>query len=550
MAVTGIVLLLIPKGPPPEQQRAQRYVAALAQADYPQMYAQLTATARRSRSEGAFADDHRRAAATATATAFAAGKVGEPEDGVVTVPMTVTTRAFGAIRTTLRLPFEGEDDKARIDWAPHLAFPGVQPGQRLERTLRQPRRADILARDGTPLAQGASRTSPLGAVATAISGSLGAAPPDRVEELRARGVPDDAKVGTTGLERVFDEQLAGRPGGSLRAGSRLLATATPRAGQAVRTTIDPRVQRAAVEALGDQYGGIAVLRPGTGEILGLSGVAFSGLQPPGSTFKMVTLAGALQAGIAGPNSSYPVETKTSLEGVDLENANGESCGGSLRLSFAHSCNSVFAPLGARLGAERLVATAEAFGFNQSLGIPGAATSTIPQADQIGDALAVGSTAIGQGRVQATALMMGWVAATIAEGGRRTRLTLRAGQRPPAPRRVLRASVANNVGRFMEAVVQVGTGGAAKISGVRVAGKTGTAELKTTQAADCTPAEGVECPPVLPDDPTDTDAWFAAYAPAGKPRIAVGVVLIANGVGGETAAPLAREVLSVGLKATR
>ena len=147
---------------------------------------------------------------------------------------------------------------------------------------------------------------------------------------------------------------------------------------------------------------------------------------------MITLAGALEARIAGAGSSFPVETKTTLEGVELENANGESCGGSLRLSFAHSCNSVFAPLGARLGAARLVETAETFGFNQDLGIPGAATSTIPPADEIGDALAVGSTAIGQGRVQATALMMGWVAATIADGGARQRLTLRAAQRPPAP----------------------------------------------------------------------------------------------------------------------
>ncbi|MEA2191897.1 MAG: penicillin-binding protein, partial [Solirubrobacteraceae bacterium] len=405
-----------------------------------------------------------------------------------------------------------------------------------------------LARDGTPLAQGEARTSPLGAVATAISGSLDAAPPERVEELRARGVPDDAKVGVSGLELVFDEQLSGRPGGSLRAGSKVLATTTPRAAPAVRTTIDPKVQRAAVEALGAQFGGIAVLRPRTSEILALSGVAFSGLQPPGSTFKMVTLSGALQARIAGPNSTYPVLTKTQLEGVDIENANGESCGGSLRLSFAHSCNSVFAPLGARLGAPRLVATAEAFGFNQNLGIPGAATSTIPKAEEIGDALAVGSSAIGQGKVQATALMMGWVAATIAEGGMRTPLTLRPGRRA-APRRVLRASVARTVGRFMEAVVEVGTGGAAKIPGVRVAGKTGTAELKTTAKADCTPAEGVECPPVEPDDPSDTDAWFAAYAPAGRPRVAVGVVLIANGAGGSTAAPLAREVLSAGLKAT-
>jgi len=549
MALVGIVLLLIPRSPPPEQERAQRYVKALARGDYPAMYAELTAEARRARSMQAFADDHRRAAATATATSFVAGAVGKAEDGVVTVPITVATRAFGPIRATLRLPFDGKDDDARIGWATHLAFPGVREGQRLKRTIRLPPRADILARDGTPLAQGEGRTSPLGDVATAISGSLDKPPPERVEELRARGVPDDAQVGISGLERVFDAQLTGRPGGSLRAGGRVIGSSNPKAAPALRTSIDPKVQRAAVEALGAQFGGVAVLRPRTGEILGLSGVAFSGLQPPGSTFKMITLAGALEARIAGPNSSYPVETKTSLEGVELENANGESCGGSLRLSFAHSCNSVFAPLGARLGAQKLVATAEAFGFNEDLGIPGAATSTIPEAGEIGDDLAVGSTAIGQGRVQATALMMGWVAATIAEGGMRTPLTLSTGK-APVPKRVLRPATARLVGRFMEAVVNVGTGGAAKIGGVRVAGKTGTAELKTTAAPDCTPTPEVPCPPVLADDPTDTSAWFAAYAPAAKPRIAVGVVLIANGSGGDTAAPVARQVLSAGLKATR
>ncbi|MEA2136851.1 MAG: penicillin-binding protein, partial [Solirubrobacteraceae bacterium] len=64
-----------------------------------------------------------------------------------------------------------------------------------------------------------------------------------------------------------------------------------------------------------------------------------------------------------------------------------------------------------------------------------------------------------------------------------------------------------------------------------------------------PAPEVECPAPEPDDPTDTDAWFAAFAPAGRPRIAVGVLLIANGVGGDTAAPVARQVLTASLKAT-
>lgn len=548
--VVALVVVLVGalSGEPVQEQRAQRFVMAWAHGDYPAMHAELTRASSSARPLADFTADYQAAAATATTITLRPGKVGPFADGVVTVPITVTTRVFGTVHATLRLPFKGDGDNARIAWSENLTFPGVGHGERLDRTTNLPPRAAILARDGTPLAQGADRSSPLGPVAAAIAGQLGPIPAARVDAARALGVPDDAQVGISGLERVFDEQLIGHPGGVLRAGSRVLASAAPQPAQAVRTTIDPAVQSAAVEALGGRVGGVAVLKPKTGEILALAGIAFSGLQPPGSTFKIVTLSGVLDARIAGPNSTYPYETAASLEGVSLQNANGESCGGTLRLAFANSCNSVFAPLGARLGPDRLVKIAEAFGFNQDLGIPGAATSTIPAADQIGDQLAVGSSAIGQGRVQATTLQMAWVASTIAQQGIRTALTLRSGQ-TPVHKRVLRATVARLVGRYMEAVVEVGTGRAAAIAGVRVAGKTGTAELKDT-AQPCVPTpDAPPCPPVQPDDPTDTDAWFASYAPANAPRVAVGVLLVANGAGGDTAAPAAREVLLAGLKAT-
>ena len=121
-----------------------------------------------------------------------------------------------------------------------------------------------------------------------------------------------------------------------------------------------------------------------------------------------------------------MQTKTEIEGVEIQNAHGEACGGSLKASFADSCNSVFAPLGAKLGAKALVETAERFGFNQPPGPVGAARSTIPAADEIGDDLAVGSSAIGQGKVLATPLELATVAATIGLRGRRVAPTLSRG----------------------------------------------------------------------------------------------------------------------------
>jgi cell division protein FtsI/penicillin-binding protein 2 len=464
---------------------------------------------------------------------------------------------FGTIRGTLQVPVRTEDERPRIAWAQRLTFPGLRGAERLQRRTNLPRRADLLARDGTPLAQGEGRTSSL-ASASAIAGALGPIPKDRAAALKAQGVPEDAQVGISGLERVFEERLRGKPGGVLRAGGRDLGAGIAEPAPAVRTSIAPSVQTAAVDALGGRLGGVAVVRPSTGEILALSGIAFSGLQPPGSTFKIVTLAAALDAKAAGPNSSYPVQTSTTLDGVELQNANGESCGGSLTNAFAHSCNSVFAPLAVKTGASGLVSMAERLGFNAPTGIPGAATSTIPPADELSDDLTLGSTGIGQGRLQATALQMSWIASTIGERGRRPRLSLEASPDGQRWDRVMRQGTASQVARMMTQVVASGTGGAAAIEGVRVAGKTGTAELRSTQRPECEttppdqtsptgsqpPTRPEDCPD--PDDPSDTDAWFSAFAPAGDPKVAVGVLVVGAGAGGDTAAPIAKTVMQSAL----
>jgi penicillin-binding protein A len=322
--------------------------------------------------------------------------------------------------------------------------------------------------------------------------------------------------------------------GGLPAGLRSPAPPPPRASEPVRTTIDPRIQEAAVVGLAGRFGGIAALDPRNGEILALAGIAFSAPQPPGSTFKIVTTTAALEEGLVRPATEFPVESFALIDGVELENANGELCGGSFRESFAHSCNSVFAPLGVKVGAEKLVETAERFGWNQEEVIPGEVASTLPPANEIKTPLEVGSTAIGQFKTLATPLQLASVAQVIAEEGVRYVPTLAAGEGGRGVR-VTSRRVARTIESLMIDVVAYGTGTASAIQGVKVAGKTGTAELEDTRGPE---AEG--------SDPSNTDAWFAAYAPAAAPKIAVGVMFVRAGAGGATAAPAAKVVLEAGI----
>ena len=194
---------------------------------------------------------------------------------------------------------------------------------------------------------------------------------------------------------------------------------------------------------------------------------------------------------------------------------------------------MFAPLGVQVGAQRLVSTAQAFGFNSVPTIPGELESTIPSAGSIGGATAVGSSAIGQGAVQASTLEMDDVGATIAMAGRRPIPTLLYGATPRFVN-VTSAQVAHEVQQMMIAVVAFGTGTSAAIPGVEVAGKTGTAELADT--ANQTNAT------------KETDAWFVGYAPVGHPRVVATALFPASGYGGATAAPAVREALIAALAA--
>jgi peptidoglycan glycosyltransferase len=518
------------------QRTAAEFTQAWERGDYDAMYDMLDDASREVHSRKEFQAAYRRAAATATAKGI---EVGDPEgerDGSVVVPVEVDTRVFGTVRANLRLPVHEEE----VTWGPLLAFPGLRRGEALARASEPPERATLLSRNGKVLAEGPAeaRSSPLEAVAGSIAGTL--MPEETRAERRAlwaRGFPREWPTGQNGLEQAFEDRLAGRPGGRLFAGDRVIAETRARAASPVRTTIDTRLQEAAVTALAGRFGGIAALDPRNGEIRALAGLAFSAPQPPGSTFKIVTTTAALEQDLVKLSTKFPVESFALIDGVELQNANGEFCGGSFRNSFAHSCNSVFGPLGVEVGSEALVEVSERFGWNQDPTVAGEVPSTLPPAEEIESDLEIASTAIGQFRTLATPLVMASVAQTIAAGGVRFFPTLALGERTKRVR-VTTRDIAETIQSLMVDVVDYGTGTAAALPGVKVAGKTGTAELEDTRDP--------ETGETAPSDPSNTDAWFTAYAPAKKPELAVAVMLVRAGSGGATAAPAARVVLDAAL----
>jgi len=531
VAIAAIVLVVWrPFGSSESERTGSDFARAWERGDYRAMYDELTPGARGEISFAAFKRAYEEAGDTATATKV---KTGQPkEDGdAVTLPVTASTRMFGPVRGDVVLPIS----EGKVAWTPNLTFPGVPVGTQLSRESEAPRRAAILTRDGETIVSGpADARAPEGPAAT-IAGEMGA--PESAKEkdaLYARGFERDARVGATGLERALDEQLAGKPGGRLSAGERTLATAEPRPARGVRSTIDSTVQQASVEALGARFGGVAAIDPLTAEVRGLAGVAFSAPQPPGSTFKIITTAAALETDKVKMTDDFPVQTAANIDGSTLSNAHDESCGGSFEQSFAHSCNSVFAPLGVKVGAEDLVEYSERFGFNRQPKIQGAEPSTIPQPDGITSNLELGATAIGQGKVLATPLVLASAAQVVASRGVLREPTLVPGSEPREPKRIISRDTARKLEKLMIAVVEYGTGENAQLGGgIKVAGKTGTAELGVSGNAGDSAA-------------SNEDAWFTAYAPIKKPQLAVAVLVVRGGAGGDVAAPIAQQVLGASL----
>jgi peptidoglycan glycosyltransferase len=385
--------------------------------------------------------------------------------------------------------------------------------------------------------------------------------------------------GTGGLERAEDGLLSGRSDKLFYRRVVDMVTGEIPSGASLELTINAKAQEAADRALGDQRGAVVALDPSTGAILAmvshpqydpttlsshnLDAVARAwkslnadagrpavnraiagNLYPPGSTFKLITAAAALSSGkfteesqIPGPATLDLPQTTTNLPTDDHQ-----PCGPGNKTSLTHaleiSCNTAFGWLGLpeQLGADALRAQAAKFGFGDALRVPLPVTpSRVPA--QL-NAPQAAQAAIGQYDVRVTPLQVAMVSAAIANKGtvmrpylvkdtRDSDLDIIDETEPGELSQAVTPDVAAALTRMMVTVVKSGTGTAAQIPGITVAGKTGTAQT--------TPGS----PP---------HAWFTAFAPADDPKVAVAVVVEDGGTagseafGGKVAAPIARQVI--------
>lgn len=383
--------------------------------------------------------------------------------------------------------------------------------------------------------------------------------------------------GLAGIEATDNSYLTGTNSSQFLDQINSLLTGRPPQGASVTLTVDPRIQQAAWDALGDYQGAVVVTEVATGRVLAMASkpsydpnvlavhdsesvIAYyktldadpaqplinrgiGALNPPGSTFKLVVAAALLESGKYTADSTVPNPSRLALPGTDVSvrNAGGGTCGPGDQVTLADairlSCNIPMAEFGMELGYKPIVDMAKKFGFNQAFAIPLlTAESHIPQ---VMDEPQTGLASFGQYDVRATPLQMALVAATIANGGVEMYPTMvenvtSSDLRPLVTftarefSRPISAETAAILTQMMQASVSDGAASNASMEAVSVAGKTGTAENGDGQ------------PYTL---------WFTGFAPANsEPKYAVTVVIEngggmgTNGYGNLIAAPIARAVL--------
>ena len=370
------------------------------------------------------------------------------------------------------------------------------------------------------------------------------------------------QYGSTGIEAAYDDVLTGQESYANWHDAFNSLAGVDASGNDVVLTINSRIQAAAEAALEGRVGAIVVLDPKTGAVLAkassptysndqLTDLLANGgenaplfdrttqaLYTPGSTFKVVTLAAALESGVATLDSVYAAPASIEIGGGQVTNYNMADYGElDLRTAFAYSSNTVFGQLATQIGAEALVATARAFGYGSSVGVGfTAVASLMPDPAEMTEwetAWAGAGQPVGQHESpagpQSTVMQNAMVAAAIANGGVLMEPYVVQGvtdangsyistTQPHALGQACSAAVAEQVGSAMLSTVSEGTGAAAAIAGVDVAGKTGTAETSGEQP----------------------DAWFIGYAPYETPVAAIAVVIEDDGE--HTATNVAGDVL--------
>jgi penicillin-binding protein A len=377
--------------------------------------------------------------------------------------------------------------------------------------------------------------------------------------------------GRRGLEQYRNDELTGEENEfeSILSG----LESKQREGSDVVTNLDLEAQRTAYAALGGRKGAVVAIEPRTGKVRVMASDpsydpnaipdrfaqinrdpnkpllnrTTQELYPPGSTFKVVTATAALDSGKVTPESIISGASPQTFSGVPLSNFGGENFGPiSFTDALTNSVNTVFAQVGEDVGRSTLVKYMDRYGFGEDPKLDYPDDQMVPSGIRnsagryVGgnDGFDVARVAIGQGgaegEVQATPIQMALVAATVANGGvlMKPRLTDRVVRKdgriqeriePDEQSRVMKPETADALTQMMSRVVEEGTGTAAALSGIQVAGKTGTAEVGANREL--------------------TDPWFIGFAPVDDPKVAVAVVLErTTGQGGVVAAPIAKQVL--------
>jgi peptidoglycan glycosyltransferase len=373
----------------------------------------------------------------------------------------------------------------------------------------------------------------------------------------------DPDLGQTGIERFRNTALNGQMGTNLQTILNQLQGKKAQ-GDEVITTLDPAAQKVAISALAGHKGAVVALEPRTGAVTVMASTP--GFDPnalrsssadaalardtqgkplvnratqfgyaPGSSFKVVTATAAIDSGDFSPQSTVSGRDDVLVSGVPLQNDDNESFGAiTLTEALAKSVNTVWAQVAEKVGKRTMARYMDRFGFDRKPELDYPEDQMSASGPYLGSRVDVGRMGIGQDKLEVVPLQMAEVAAAVADRGRlmvphlTDRIVDPEGRTvkrisPRVQSVVMKPSTSTAVTSMMEAVVKEGTGTAAQIPGVQVAGKTGTAETQIGTAIN--------------------NVWFIAFAPASRPTVAIAVTLQGvPGQGAAFAAPVAREVM--------